>query len=442
MRKAYALRAAILLSAVAALTLSLLFVVILPDDETPSSGTRPALDVTNGIIAFWEDRIAGDPRDFVAYNKLGDAYLRRARLTGDVSDYQRAEAALDASLAAFSADNFEAEILLALVYVNQHRFVEATALAQGALTRKPNDPFALAVLGDAQLALGNYDQAGDAYRDILNREPGLATFSRYAILLDSLGDIDGAVAMWRNAIANDGSGRLEDAAWANAQLGHLLVEQGRFAEAEGAFQDSLAVVPDYVHALAGLAEVHVARADYDRAVDLYLQVTDPARNPDPSYVIDLGDLYAATGQDDQAARQYAFVETIDARYRASGIDTDLEMALFLADHDLRLDEALSRARAAYSARPSVLAADTLAWALYKHGQFQEALRYSDEALRFSTQEPLFLFHAGAIHSALSDAAGALPLLQRAIELNPNFSLLHADQARLLLESAQATVSGG
>ena len=176
---------------------------------------------------------------------------------------------------------------------------------------KPNDPFALAVLGDAQLALGNYDQAGDAYRDILNREPGLATFSRYAILLDSLGDIDGAVAMWRNAIANDGSGRLEDAAWANAQLGHLLVEQGRFAEAEGAFQDSLAVVPDYVHALAGLAEVHVARADYDRAVDLYLQVTDPARNPDPSYVIDLGDLYAATGQDDQAARQYAFVETID-----------------------------------------------------------------------------------------------------------------------------------
>ena len=90
----------------------------------------------------------------------------------------------------------------------------------------------------------------------------------------------------------------------------------------------------------------------------------------------------------------------------------------------------------------MLAADTLAWALYKHGQFQEALRYSDEALRFSTQEPLFLFHAGAIHSALSDAAGALPLLQRAIELNPNFSLLHADQARLLLESAQATVSGG
>ncbi len=78
------------------------------------------------------------------------------------------------------------------------------------------------------------------------------------------------------------------------------------------------------------------------------------------------------------------------------------MALFFADHDLNLDEAVRQARSVYDARPSIQAADALAWALYKSGQQGEALEHSREALRLGTQDATMLFHAGMIHPSLGD----------------------------------------
>ncbi len=84
---------------------------------------------------------------------------------------------------------------------------------------------------------------------------------------------------------------------------------------------SLEAYPGYVHALAGLANVDAARQDYDKAIELYRDVT--TRYPIPDYVIALGDIYAAAGKPEQASRQYALVGAIDQLYRANGVNTDL-----------------------------------------------------------------------------------------------------------------------
>jgi tetratricopeptide (TPR) repeat protein len=165
-----------------------------------------------------------------------------------------------------------------------------------------------------------------------------------------------------------------------------------------------------------------------------------SRQPVLGHVVTLGDVYRAAGREADAQRQYDLASAIDGLYRVNGIDTDLEMSLFLADHNLRLDEALTQAQMIYARQPgSVRAADALSWALYKAGRYDEAAVYSKEALRLGTEDPLLHFHAGMIAHGIGDLAASRELLQQVIDQNPRFSVLHAEEAAAVL-SVLATVA--
>jgi tetratricopeptide (TPR) repeat protein len=104
---------------------------------------------------------------------------------------------------------------------------------------------------------------------------------------------------------------------------------------------------------------------------------------------------------------------------------------------MNLQRSLEKARAAYDARPSIHAADTLAWTLYKTGNYEEAQKYSSEALKLSTRDPLKLFHAGMISKALGQREQSREYLQQAVDLNPHFSLLYGDEAADSLNALNA-----
>jgi tetratricopeptide (TPR) repeat protein len=158
--------------------------------------------------------------------------------------------------------------------------------------------------------------------------------------------------------------------------------------------------------------------------------------PLPEFVITLGDLYQASGQQEKADQQYQLVATIETLYRANGVDMDMEIALFHADHDQNLEQTLALARKAYANRPSVHAADALAWALYKTGNYKEAESYSLEALKLGTKDSLKLFHAGMIALELGNKTQARQYLEEALTINPHFSILYAEEAQLTLQELQ------
>ncbi|HZC84335.1 MAG TPA: tetratricopeptide repeat protein, partial [Rubrobacter sp.] len=89
------------------------------------------------------------------------------------------------------------------------------------------------------------------------------------------------------------------------------------------------------------------------------------------------------------------------------------------------------------ARPSIHAADALAWTLYKTGNYKEAQKHSSEALKLGTRDPLKLFHAGMISKALGQRERAREYLQQAVDLNPHFSLLYSDDAAASLKALNA-----
>ena len=55
-----------------------------------------------------------------------------------------------------------------------------------------------------------------------------------------------------------------------------------------------------------------------------------------------------------------------------------------------------------------------------------------EALRLGTRDARLFYHAGLIESALGNAGAAVRYLQLALDTNPHFHPLHADQARRVL----------
>jgi tetratricopeptide (TPR) repeat protein len=183
--------------------------------------------------------------------------------------------------------------------------------------------------------------------------------------------------------------------------------------------------------MAGLGRVQAARGDTQSAIKSFERAV--AIMPMPEFVIALGDLYQTTGQQAKADQQYKLVATIEKLYRANGVDMDMEIALFDADHNINLPETLALAQKAYANRPSIHGADALAWALYKTGNYQEAHKYSQEALKLGSKDALKLFHAGMIAFKLGDNVAAREYLDQALTINPHFSILYADQAQRTLQ---------
>ena len=422
---------------VAAAALVVLLAVFSPGAGSPAPGPTPAVaDGTAEVIRFWEARVAKDPKDFVALNQLGDAYLRRSRERGDVADLQRAEFALLRSLDLYGVGDYAATAQLAAVYVGMHRFDAALPLAREAIALKPSEAFAYGVLGDALLALGRYDEASDSYAAMLQIAPGLASHARIAGLFEIRGEAAATEQAWRNAVGSQ-SRRPENSAWARVQLGHFYFQEGDLEQAGDEFQAALQAFPTYVHAEAGLARVEAARGDFDAAAERYQAVV--ARAPTLSYVVALGDVYTAAGRSSEAQAQYALAEAIGALAEANGVRSDLQLALFWADRGADPAQALARARSAYALRPNIYAADALAWALHRAGRSQEALPYAAEALRLGTRDSLLLFHSGMIHVAAGNTGAAAAALRTALDLNPRFSPLYASEAAATLRSLQASV---
>ncbi len=183
-------------------------------------------------------------------------------------------------------------------------------------------------------------------------------------------------------------------------------------------------------ALTGLAKVRAAQGRYDEAIDLYRQVL--AIISQPATLAALGDLYAKTGEAEPAQRQYDTVEFIATLAAINQQVYNRELALFYANHDLKLEYALELASAELEVRKDIYGYDALAWTLYKNNRFDEAAEAMDQAMKLGTKDAMLYFHSGMIQYRLGNEAKAREHLSSALSLNPSFSILHSSLAQQTL----------
>lgn len=398
---------------------------------TASGGAEPLAppDVPEAAtqIAFWEARVAEQP-GITSYTYLAEAHLRSARFTGDLSAYQRAEAALDEALA-INPHYREARFQMASVRFALHDFGAAREIAESlAGERRPPDG-TLLLLSDIYLALGEYEKAAEAVAYAHEASPGPGTLSRQAILADLNGDPDQAIELMEEAgeAAHLGGVLPENRAWFEYQVGHLYLKSGDPEAALDWFERSDELLPGYYLARAGMAGAEAAQGDLEQAIADYETLI--AAVPQPDYLAALGDLYTLQGDTSAAREQYETVEFIADLGNGA---YDRQLTLFLLDHDLRLDEALAAARKDIAVREDIYAWDTLAWALHKNGRHAEAADAMNEALALGTLDARLHYHAGMIQAALGNDTGARAHLEQALEINPAFDLLQAPLAETAL----------
>lgn len=396
--------------------------------EQPITAENPVNIVSaNPQISKAQAVIERSPNSASGYNQLAVAYIQLARETGDFSLNSKAVTAVNRALEV-EPENSMSQKLQGSLLLTFHRFPEALDAGTKLQQKYPQDAFVYGVLTDANVELGNYEEAVKDVQQMVDLKPTMESYARVSHVRSLYGDTKGAIE------AMDLAARIvhpldkESQAWCRVFLGNEYFKAGKYKEAEAVYDIALKDFPEYHFALAGKGRARMAAGDYENAIKFMKQSQD--RIPLTQTVIDLGDLYEKTGSTEKADEQYKLVEVIEQKL---GLNNDQRtLALFWGDHDLKLDEALEIAAREHATREDVYTADVYAWCLYKKGRFEEAKAAVTEAMRIKNKDARIFYHAGMIEKALGNKKEARQFLQTALQTNPAFDLLQAENAKAAL----------
>lgn len=385
---------------------------------------------TDDRIAFLENKLKKQPNDAQMEGLLAAVFLQKLRETIDPVYLQHAANVVDKMLSAdpksYSALRLENEIDM-----QRHNFPKVAARARELLERNPSDSGTAGLLGDALMEMGKYDEAGAAYQRMLELSPNLFSYNRVAYHRFVTGNAQEALS-WMNQAVRAGSDSSENEAWCLVEFGDLLFKTGHIEDAKAAYQQALSKFPGYHRANAALGRLLAAEGDYSDAIEHIKKAQ--ASVPFPDYAAILEALYRRVGNNREADRQLALIDTIDKLMKVNGETMNRNLAVFLADENRRLDRALELARAEFSVRNDVFTWDALSWVEYRRKSYQEAADATKKALQENTPDPMLYFHAGMIEAAMNRRDAAKRDLERALSLNPKFDFRYAPEANRTLQS--------
>lgn len=314
-----------------------------------------------------------------------------------------------------------------------------------------------------------FREARDAAQRIIDRHPNSS--ATYGVLGDAEMEVGHYAAAERAyQRMNDMRPNLASyarASWMRWLLGDIegAIEVGQRAIGAGSPRSP----EEVAWTTAQLGNLYVAVDDLDQAAQQYASAMRLFPDHPPAH-LGLGRVAEARGDLAGAITHYqaavrgssitehlaALAEALDAAGRAPEareVTAQLERAgrrsdprtlsLFYANRDIEHDAAVALARRELTHREDdVYTQDALAWALLRAGQLDEAQAMSTRARRLNTPEARFLFHGGMIALARGDRAEARSLLSDALQLNAHFDRRGVAEARRALASLGADAGPG
>jgi tetratricopeptide (TPR) repeat protein len=382
----------------------------------------PEWATTQANVKKLRQELESKPEDARTLLMLSKEFMQEGRITGDYSYYNKAALDIINLVLAKDARNFEAICLKSMVYLSQHRFAEGREAALEAGKANPYNSFVFGLLCDANVELGNYDEAVKAADRMVTIRPDIRSYSRVSYIREIFGDMPGAIEAIQMAISAGYPGQ-EDTEWARMVLGHLYEDTNNLDKAAEQYQLSLRERPDYPFALAGMGRYAMYKKDYPAAIQYY----EKARKiiSDVSFLEQLTVLYRLNNQTKEAEEcarvtlNALLSDNITAqKNKDQGHYSDMELAnLYLQQNDPA--KALEHAQLEHQRRPqNIDASETLAWTLYRSGKAAEALPYVATVLRTHSQHPERLVKMGVIMAANGQTKEGTDLINKGLSLKP------------------------
>lgn len=406
---------------------------ITPPGEVSISGAGRSGPATGSIqridrsIEVWSKNVAANPRDFISATNLATLLHGRGRLSSDLTDHGRALAAARTAIA-IEPTHAPARAIEATILFTLHDFEAAFTAADRLVRDEPTQTGALATRFDAELELGRIDDAqADLERLASIGGPGVTI--RAARLASVTGDPETALVRARAARSEALAEGSRETAFYEYAVGEYARLAGDVPTARTAFADALAVRPDDPAALIGLARIDAFDGRLDAAIAGLRRASEIA--PQPEALALLGDVLTAAG-DPAAAESYETVRFIEQLGEIQATTYDRQLLRFELDHGGGTPMVLERAQASLASRPDWTGHDTVAWALYRLGRFDEALEEITAARALGADDARLRFHEGAILMAIGAVADGERLLAAALQLGPALDPVERTEAEALL----------
>ncbi len=360
--------------------------------------------------------IKAQPDSFQPHNDLALALTRRARETSEHELYDQAAEALKESFR-LSPDNLEGQRIEIWILLGKHEFAQALEKARVLHKKVPDDLTAYALLTDAAIEMGQYEEAEKAAQWSLDMRPGnIVGLTRGAYLRELFGDLDGAIELMQSAYIKTAPAEVEDRAWILTQVAHLQLLSGKPEIADQLLAEALQLFPDYHYALAQLGKVRAAQKKPAESTAMLRRFYKASPHPENLFVLAEG--LKGAGLEKEAKAAFAEFEK-DALQESENVDNaNRELVFYYADHAKNPAEALRIAELEIARRQDVHRLHAHAWALYANGKFEEARRQIEKALAVGVRDPQIFYHAGMIAAKANDAANAERYLQASLTQAP------------------------
>jgi len=309
------------------------------------------------------ERLEADPADVPAANRLVELLLEQGRLDAAEQEARRMVAA--------SEDNWRSHFALGRVLQAVQRYRDAADAYQNGHAKEPLADLALEGMVRAMIAGDEVDEAIDYLQAHLQTYPEHIS--------------------------------------AKFLLGTLFARTGDYERAIALYEEVLEETEPSTTVYSALAMAYPT--DPEARIKVYERARDEIPG-DPTLGPFLGDDYERVGRYEDAIALYT--EMLAANPELHSVANDLAVLLL----DYRTDEESFRQAlqlASRFSRASIPAAlDTLGWAYYRNGNYEQAVTFLERAVMGADQAPELRYHLGMAYLALDNPVGARQELDRAI----------------------------
>lgn len=376
-------------------------------------------------IAFYQQRVAQDPKGGLNLALLATTYLRMGRLSGGISWYLLAEQAATRSLANLPFHNKGALLVLANVASFKHDFPQAIYYANQALKIQGTREEAFPILTTVYLALGDLNKAQKIADTLVNHIPNLETYALHALVDMAQSKDKETIHNFKKGLELEEVGDEVSSAWVRTMLGHFYFRRGRHKITQALYQESLRIVPQYPPAMVNLIELETRTKNFPLAEQHSLKLLEVAsaspRTYDHLVMRSLARVKFLQGNLAEARKWWGNAETL-LRKDINSFGHRRELARLLLERgDVKdIPEALLLARQERRYRHDAETLNVLAWAYSRSGQWHEAEAAMQQALHSGTREAEYSYRAGVIERALGNKKQARSLLRAALKVDPTF----------------------